>query len=103
VEDRTIFHSLTHCTYSIIFKEYAIEERIEEGANGSVDLSKYYQKSWTRAPFTNEEWVAEVGKGMEWMEIIQQALQVSKIFAFFLFLFEDDHLHLHFHIPSTHP
>ena len=65
---------MTHCTYSIIFKEYAIEERIEEGANGSVDLSKYYQKSWTRAPFTNEEWVAEVGKGMEWMEIIQTVI-----------------------------
>ena len=58
---------MTHCTYSIIFKEYTIEERIGEGANGSVDLSKYHQKSWTRAPFTNQEWVAEVGKGMEWI------------------------------------
>ena len=43
--------------------KHTIEERIEEGANGSVDLSKYYQKSWTGAPFTNQEWVAEVGKG----------------------------------------
>ena len=38
-------------------------EIIEEGVNGSVDLSKYYQKSWTGAPFTNQEWGAEVGKG----------------------------------------
>ena len=32
-------------------------------AKGEVDLSKYYQKSWTGAPFTNQEWVQEVGKG----------------------------------------
>ena len=59
--------------------KHTIEERIEEGANGSVDLSKYYQKSWTGAPFTNQEWVAEVGKGhsymrMEWMEIIKTVI-----------------------------
>ena len=43
--------------------KHTIEERIEQGAKGEVDLSKYYQKSWTGAPFTNQEWVEKVGKG----------------------------------------
>jgi len=43
--------------------KHSIEERIEEAEKGEVDLSKYYQTSWTGAPFTNQEWVAKVGKG----------------------------------------
>ena len=35
-----------------------------------LNLSKYYQISWTGAPFTNQEWVAEVGKGHSYAEAV---------------------------------
>ena len=44
------------------FKD-VIEERIEDRKQGTVDLSQYYQTSWTGAPFTNQEWVESTGKG----------------------------------------
>ena len=43
--------------------KHTIEERISDGEKGVVDLSQYYQKSWTGAPFTNEEWVQKTGLG----------------------------------------
>jgi NADH dehydrogenase (ubiquinone) flavoprotein 1 len=43
--------------------KHTIEERIDQGSKGQVDLSKYYQTSWTGAPFTNQDWVQKVGKG----------------------------------------
>ena len=43
-----------------------LEERIDDAANGSVDLSKYFQASWTGGEFTNQEWVAKYGDGDTW-------------------------------------
>ena len=43
-----------------------LEERIDDAANGSVDLSQYFQAAWTGGEFTNQEWVAKYGDGDTW-------------------------------------
>jgi NADH dehydrogenase (ubiquinone) flavoprotein 1 len=43
-----------------------LHERIDDAANGTLDLSKYYQRSWTGGEFTNQEWVKQHGEGKTW-------------------------------------
>ena len=42
------------------------EQRIDDAANGTLDISKYFQKSWTGGDFTNQDWVNKFGEGMTW-------------------------------------
>ena len=55
-----------------------LEERIDDAANGSVDLSKYFQASWTGGEFTNQEWVAKYGDGDTWDSKKKASLSSAK-------------------------
>ena len=55
-----------------------VEERIDDAANGTVDLSEYFQASWTGGEFTNQEWVAKYGDGDTWDSKKKASLSSAK-------------------------
>eukprot|EP00942_MAST-04A_sp_MAST-4A-sp1_P000582 g582.t1 len=58
--------------------QHVLEERIDDAANGTVDLSEYFQASWTGGEFTNQEWVAKYGDGDTWDSKKKASLSSAK-------------------------